>query len=366
MRIFIVSPTLTNGGAERVASMLAKGFSQRGHDVTIVTHTNQKISYDPGPDVRLLPIAPEKKNKVLKWMGAVRLLHEYMVNYKPEIAIGIMEYCSYLTRISAIGTPTKVVLTEHSAFKRIEGYPLKKKVKFLRKWIDHHFRYVTVLTEQDKKVGGKKYEHAFVMPNPISFQPYTGDVRDLNKEKYVLAVGRIFDWYVKGFDVLIKAWGVVSHHKDYDAQWKLKIAGTGKPEDIKSLMSICKQNDVEDSVEFLGFREDMLNLYRKASIFCLSSRSEGLPMSLLEAMSQGCAPIATSNLGRTAEIITSEEEGFICEPENAEEMAAKLLNMMNSVGKRHDIQMNAIKRSRHYSLENTINRWETFLLSIIK
>ena len=365
MTIFIVSPTLTNGGAERVAAMLAKGFSERGHNVTVVTHTNQKISYDPGPKVRLLPIAPEGKLGVMKWVGAVKLIHSYLKNDKPDVAIGIMEYCSYLTRLAAIGTKTKVVLTEHSAFERIKGYPLKKKTKFLRNRIDYHFRYLTVLTEQDKKAGGKKYSHAVVMPNPISFQPYLNNISNLNKEKAVLAVGRIYDWYVKGFDVLINAWGIVSRHPAFDSQWKLKIAGTGKPEDIASLVQLCKKNHIEDSVEFLGFREDILELYRKASIFCLSSRSEGLPMSLLEAMSQGCAPVATSNLGRTSEIITNEEEGLICPPEDPVAMADCFMVLMSDEKRLKLIQRKAIDRSCHFSLDKVIERWKEFLLSII-
>ena len=365
MKIFVVTPTLTNGGAERVAAMLAKGFSERGHDVTVVTHTNQKISYDPGPKVKLLPIAPDKKNAVLKWVTAVKWLRGYIKGEHPDVIIGIMAYCSYLARISAIGTDAKVILTEHSAFERIEGYPWKKKVKFLRNWVTFRFRYITVLTEQDKVAGGLRYSHAFVMPNPIPFDPYKGDIQCLKKEKYVLAVGRIYDWYVKGFDVLLEAWGLLMKNRllnNENSTWTLKIAGTGTEEDIAYLRGLCQKYHIQNTVEFLGFRENMIDIYRRAEIFCLSSRSEGLPMALLEAMSQGCAPVATSNLGRTAEIIRTNEEGLICEPGNPHDLADKLYNLISL--KREElekIQKKSVERSCFFSLDNIIDRWEKYL-----
>lgn len=364
MKIFIVSPTLTNGGAERVASMLAKGFSERGHEVTIVTHTNQKISYDPGPKVKLLPIAFEKRKRLFKWFGAVRLIHGYFKKDKPEVAIGIMWFCSYLARMAAIGTKTKVILTEHSAFERFKGYPLDPELRITRKWIDYRFHFLTVLTEQDKDVGGKKYAHATVMPNPLTFPTYEGKIADLRKKKQVLAVGRIYNWYVKGFDVLLEAWGKITQKADFNPEWKLRIAGDGTTEDLNYLTNLCKRYRIENTVEFLGFCDDMLNLYREAEIFCLSSRSEGMPMSLLESMGQGCAPVATDYKGRTKNIITDDNVGVLCIPQDSESLASGLWKMMTDEKYRKIVQQNARDCSRYYSLDNVMGLWEDMLNKI--
>ena len=96
----------------------------------------------------------------------------------------------------------------------------------------------------------------------------------------------------------------------------------------------------------------------KASIFVLSSRSEGLPMVLIEAMSQGCAPVATSNLGRTKDIITSENEGIICNPEDVEGLASGIQRLIENKNLRLSIQHNAIERSKFYALDNIIGMWE--------
>ena len=366
MKIFIVSPTLTNGGAERVASMLAKGFSERGHEVTVVTHTDQKISYDPGPKVKLLPIAPTNKSTIVKWMTSLKWLRSYAKENQPDVIIGIMGVCSYLSRLATIGTKTKVVLTEHSAFERIPGYPLQTRVKYTRKWIDYRFRYITVLSEQDRIVGGKKYSHAVVMPNPLAYQTYEGNIKDLNKEKIVLAAGRISNWYVKGFDVLIEAWSLIVSKEGFDHSWRLKIAGTGTKEDMHHLVNLCKEYQVDGKIDFLGFRDDMLDLYRKSEIFCLSSRSEGMPMTLLEAMSQGCAPVATDYKGRTKNIIPNQDIGLVCSPQDPISLAEGLWRMMNDDEYRKTAQQNALDRSHLYSLDHVMDLWEDMLNTITK
>lgn len=358
MKIFIVSPTLTNGGAERVASMLAKGFSERGHEVTVVTHTDQKISFDPGPQVKLLPIAPTKKSTIVKWMTSLRWFRSYVKENQPDVIIGIMTFCSYLSRLATLGMKVPVVLTEHSAFERIPGYPMKPLLRFTRRWIDHRFRFITVLTEQDKKVWGDKYAHAVVMPNPLSFPSYEGRLADLNKQKQVLAVGRIYNWYVKGFDILIEAWSLLVHKKDFDPSWRLKIAGEGTEEGMLHLNNLCKEYHVEDHVDFLGFCSDMQRLYRESEIFCLSSRSEGLPMSLLEAMSQGCAPVATDFKGRVRDVLEGEETGIVCNPQDVQSLAEGLWKMMNDDEYRKTAQQKALDRSHLYSLDYVMSLWE--------
>ncbi len=366
MKIFIVSPTLTNGGAERVASMLAKGFSERGHEVTVVTHTDQKISFDPGPKVKLLPIAPTNKSTAVKWMMSLRWFRSYVKEGQPDVIIGIMSYCSYLSRLATLGLDTKVVLTEHSAFERIPGYPLELQKRISRKWVNYHFSHITVLTEQDKRVWGDKYAHAVVMPNPLSFPPYEGQIADLNKKKQVLAVGRIYNWYVKGFDILIEAWSLLVHKKGFDPSWRLKIAGEGTKEGMLHLNNLCKEYHVEDQVDFLGFCSDMQGLYRESEIFCLSSRSEGLPMSLLEAMSQGCAPVATDFKGRVRDILAGERTGVVCKPQDVQSLADGLWKMLNDAEYRKTAQQNALDRSHLYSLDHVMALWEDMLNTITK
>lgn len=207
------------------------------------------------------------------------------------------------------------------------------------------------------------------MPNPLSFSPIIIDKNGnfiskkgeiINKEKIVFAAGRLYDWQFKGWDILIKAAAAI---KTLLAEkgWKIQIAGDGSPSVVKHLTDMCCEYGVSDVIEFLGYRTDVKDLMQRASIFCLSSRSEGLPMVLIEAMSQGCAPVACENLGRTKEIITNELEGLLFQIADAEDLADKLSKMIVDNDYRQSVQRNAIERSKYYSLDHIIGMWEEML-----
>ena len=211
------------------------------------------------------------------------------------------------------------------------------------------------------------------MPNPLTFTP----VSEIpSKENIVLAAGRLNDWKYKGWDLLIKAWALINGQWTMDdgqfddqsselSGWKLQIAGTGSEKDFDFLKQLCKENGVEDSVEFLGYRTDMKELYQKASIYCLSSRSEGLPMVLIEAMSQGCAPVACENLGRTKEIITSEKEGLLFKTADVDDLAKQLSRMITDSEYRNSVQHAAVKRSAYYQIDHIIDIWEDRLNKVV-
>ena len=145
----------------------------------------------------------------------------------------------------------------------------------------------------------------------------------------------------------------------------------------------------------------MEKLYQDASIFVLSSRYEGFGLVLIEAMSQGCACIACDYKGRQREIMCPEghgsklppslshaprlrdstasvddlrfkvqgsnnkvelcETGILCEPDNVEALAEAMRKMIVDDEYRESVRKNAIERSKYYSIENTMDRWEELL-----
>ena len=148
--------------------------------------------------------------------------------------------------------------------------------------------------------------------------------------------------------------------------WRLQIAGTGSEKSLSFLKQLCKDSGVENSVDFLGFQTDMEKIYKHSEIFVLSSRYEGFGLVLIEAMSQGCACVACDFKGRQREIITDDSFGICCETENVEALANSIYKMMADDEYRKMVQKNAIERSKFYSLDNTIERWELFLKETVK
>lgn len=357
MNIFIVCNYLGGGGAERVAVRLAEGLVQRGENISLIADLERYRSYVVNKNINLLPLHQQNISKSKKIKQAILNIRKYAKENKPDIIIGFMHFCSLVSRIAVVGLNIPVISTVHHALES-DTYKIDKIVKLLDKYSLPIYQHVTVLTKPDLAYLGNKIKNVSVMPNPLSFEPYEGE---LEKETFILAAGRINDWHYKGWDVLIKTW---AHIANKYPQWSVKIAGNGDEETFHFLKKIACNYKISDRIDFLGYRTDMLELYKRASIFLLSSRSEGLPMVLIEAMSQGCACVATDYKGRTKEIITNEKEGLLAEPEDDIQLAKHLQTLIEDEQLRLAIQKNSIKRSYYYQLNHIIDMWEDLLNQI--
>lgn len=370
MRILIVCSRLTGGGAERVAGLWANGFAEIGHEVLLVSNLLEEQTYQTDNRVKLYNLVSTNNNKIKKWGSAIGNVRNIAKKEQPNVIIGVMDTCSLVSKLATIGMDIPVFMTEHYAFERPQG--LSKFERFSRYYLNRLYQGITVLTQADLTVIGNRLRNVFVLPNPLSLEV----VAEIpHKEKVILAAGRLDAWYVKGFDVLIKAFSklVQGSLKPSSEElivksggWKLQIAGTGSEKNLNYLKQLCKENGVEDYVEFLGFQKNIEKLYQKASIFVLSSRYEGFGLVLIEAMSQGCACIACDYKGRQREIIQNDSQGLCCEPDDVDALAEAMRKMMTDDQYRESVRKNAVERSKYYSLENTIQRWEKLLDKVVK
>ena len=415
MKIGIVQSALSHGGAERVGVLLANGFKKQGHKVCIFTDLNEPIVYQVNNEIDIIDFAGKKTNVVWKWTKAIYRIRKEVKKQKPDVLICIMELCTLITYVACLGLNVPVIMTEHNSFERPESAPMSSSSKFFKFYVNRLYKQITVLTEADKKVIGNRLKNVTVMPNPLLLEPINNIP---SKDSIVLAAGRVDAWHYKGFDVLLQAWSKILNSGFKIQDWWLNIAGAGKEESFEYLMNLLpdgewvfivndnhlntkhtkekntsaeKQNSQKSGVwrsekyhiDFLGFQKDMESLYKKSEIFVLSSRYEGFGLVLIEAMSQGCAPVACDYKGRQKEIMGDPpisslnredfqeagieicENGILCEPENVETLAQALEKMIKDEEYRHHIQLNAVERSRFYDAKHTMNRWEKYLKEII-
>jgi UDP-N-acetylglucosamine:LPS N-acetylglucosamine transferase len=103
MKIFLVCNSLSHGGAERVGAVLANGFVERGHEVYVVTDTHEDIVYQLSHQVQVIPFSKSRTNKFMKWGRALYNTRVALKRYKPDVVIGIMQLCSFVSRIASIG-----------------------------------------------------------------------------------------------------------------------------------------------------------------------------------------------------------------------------------------------------------------------
>lgn len=395
MKICIVCVRLCYGGAERVAVMWSNGFRHRGHEVMVVTNLNDPITYHLDEGITVRQLTGPNDNKLKKWAYSAPKLRSHIKEFRPDVVIGVMSTCSLVAWMATRGLGIPIIATEHDSFEKPASAPMGKWAWLMKFILNKLYSHVTVLTKADVKVIGNKLSNVTVMPNPLALSPIDTIPQ---KQRVILAAGRVDVWHCKGFDVLMKSLASPVSFENMDSQsdtlaslmrrggWKLQIAGVWREDSSKEyLLGIAREHGVDDLVDFLGFVDDMQSLYQRSSVFVLSSRYEGFGLVLIEAMSQGCAPVACDYKGRQCEIINpssvlpqGEEEhsaavsefcvcnnGILCEPDNAEQLAAAIARMISDDKYRMSVQQNAISRSRYYSIENTIDRWEQLLNKIL-
>ena len=360
MKILLFVDQLFLGGAGRVASLLVQGLHEKGYDVVVVTDKNKGIKYDLPLTVDVQQIYTCKSvnilDKVHHFFKRLSYTRKLVKKEAPDIRITFLPHIFFEVKLATMGLNHPIIASDHTSMARDLGHW----VNFLR----HHFYSfadaVTILTEKDKKYLGKKLPNKVVVYNPLTFIPA---LKVGEKKNNILCVGRINQWDVKGFDRMIEIFGKLSNK--YQG-WTLEIAGFGSENNFLILKELVKKHKVEKSVHFLGQVDDMQTLYKESSIFALTSRVEGFPMVLTEAMSQGCACISFEMQGAVREIINNDNDGIIVEDNKIDEFVVKLDALMNNIDKRNKLASNAIKNVERFSFDKFIESWDVLIRGIVK
>lgn len=366
MKILLCVWRLTHGGAERVASMWAKGFVQEGHSVDFLLGSySSPITYDIPEDCKIhyvCKLSDKISVRFIPYFIKKRTIRKVLKTSKPDLVVCVLPSWGGILRDAMDGMNRKIpiIITEHNSYERPDSAPMTK-MQYEQKFkLNADYDIVTVLTQSDKnflvkKMGEQFAQNTYVLPNPVSFEPVSEVPA---KEKIVLAAGRLDAWHYKGFDLLLEAWARVAFKYP---EWKLNIAGDGNPNYLKN---IAKKHGVENQVNFLGF-VNPLEEYRKSSIFVLSSRYEGFGMVLTEAMSQGCACIACDYKGRQKEIIENENQGLIVPAGDVDLLANAVEKMICDDAYRSCCQQNAIERAKDYSIKNITKKWNSIISKVV-
>ena len=361
MRILIFVTRLTGGGAERVATLWANGFVNRGHEVGLVVKCRDiSHTYPLSDQIKVFNIWHYSGYLLQKYFrykqAPIKSIRRVIHQFQPDVAICVLQPWGEWVLKASKDMHLPVVNTEHSTWEKPDNAVygrITKKRHYWRYVLNQQFNCVTVLTEADKICAKDYLNNVVVMPNPLAFTPALSVPP---KTKTILAVGRLDIWHCKGFDILIKAWSRIANDRP---DWKLVICGQNLDNARESLQSMAREYHVDHQVEVLAFQDDILTMYQKASVFVLPSRYEGFGMVLIEAMSQGCAPVVCDYKGRQKEIITNEQEGIICPTEDPVALSNAIARMVDDETYRNIVQTHAISRSKHYELDHIMEIWET-------
>jgi len=198
-----------------------------------------------------------------------------------------------------------------------------------------------------------------VIPNPVAPSPSHGQDENAHlSAKSIVAVGRLHQQ--KGFDVLIEAFSkCVRKHPG----WRLVIFGEGPEREM--LESLVSRLGLEGKVSLPGRVRNPERVIGAAEIFVLSSRYEGFPNALLEAMTCGLPVIATDCHSGPAEIIRDGEDGLLVPVEDSGTISGVLIRLMDDPDERNRLGGNARTSVERFSLPNVMEKWEDLIRRVV-
>lgn len=360
MKVHFIISSLNGGGAERVLTIMANSLvDSLNYDVSIITLFNSKSEYELSNKIKHNNLKKTNITPSHTFNSIIGLSRLYSKKRnRPDIIISFITLTNQISLIVAKLFSIKIIVQEHNSHHRfMKGR--KFSTIFTKKYLYRMANLVTVLTSYDIPYYQQFGINVKVLPNPCSYKPIV--INTHKRDKVILAVGDLNRYHHKGFDNLLN---FITPILKENPDWKLKIAGSGN-EGLKTLEKIVEKQDLSNQVIFLGFVKNISELMFKSSIFILPSRFEGLPMVLLEAMSQGLACIAYNCVTGPSDIITNNRNGLLIENQNQQEMQLELNRLIKDSDLRNKLSSEGILSLKKYHIDTITNQYQKLIQDIV-
>lgn len=356
MKIAILLTDITGeGGIERVTSLLSARLNQAGYDVTIIScfHRYKQSKYPIDEKVKLDFLVEQDYNlKKISAFGRINMiirakkaLSRYLKTNSFDVIITQAFLPTFL--IAATDHQAYNIVCEHFKYD-LYATPITK----IRNYIYSRRDQVVTLTDADRDKFRNVGIHAITLPNmspfPIESNSYEG--------KRIISVGRLQPQ--KGYDILIPAMKPVF---DAHPDWHLDIYGEGPDRDM--LQNMINALDLSSHITLCGYSDNIRHELRNSAISIVSSRFEGFPMAILEALSCG-VPTVSFDCPQGPKQLLKDGAGLLVEPENQEKMTESILKMIESPDLRESSKKQGYKNMQEYTPERITERWIELLSTI--
>ncbi|MFG2503831.1 glycosyltransferase [Streptomyces sp. NPDC048441] len=375
--IFFVSNSVNElGGVTSWSHQMARLFVERGHRVHVIGITEPGVPQDigdigtglPYPTTTLYAEHPPRVGPVRGIKGRLNVAEH---RQRARRAEGMRERAAELTALFAKAGPGAVVIVtqvwamewveladtdgllvigmSHESFAYSRASSRGGRVRKHYEGADR----MLALTREDADLWIRQgLNNASFMPNPLPFMP---EVPSRRTEKVVTSIGRLHDQ--KGIDMLLDTWAEVAPlHPD----WTLRIYGSGEDEEI--LKKQCTSLGLDDSVEWMGRTSDVPGALRGGSVFVQSSRGEGFPLALMEAMATAVPCAAFDCAPGVHEIVQDGVDGLLARLGNTGELARRLDTLMSDKELRDRMGELARVNIQRYTTGEVVRRWEDLFL----
>jgi glycosyltransferase involved in cell wall biosynthesis len=301
------------------------------------------------------------RNNILR----IRSLRQVLQQTRPDVAIGMMSTASVLLAIARLCNSDCAIIASERSYPPM--VPLGRMWQNLRRWTYPLTDRVVMLTSEGQDWLKKEIPsaHGVMIPNPISYPLATFEPRlpthsvIRSDRKLLLAVGRLSD--EKRFDLLLTIFSTLA---PTNTDWDLVILGEGT---LRSRLEALVQSLGLNGRAFLPGRVgNVADWYMRADLYVMTSRFEGFPNTLSEAMAHGCAVMSFDCDTGPRELIRHQDNGLLVAANDADGFKEMLKMMMANEALRLQYASRAIDVRERYSLVRVVSMWERLFKEITK
>lgn len=367
MSLLIFISSLSSGGAERVTANLADVWFRSGRAVTVVTLAGDDSDFYGLPvGVRRVSLGLSAESKgalaaIKSNLRRVLALRRVLRITRPHIALSMMDQSNVLLAIAAIGL--RNVRTIGS--ERIHPPTLLpgRAWQILRSWTYGLLDAVVAQTSEsaDWIRSHTSAREVVVIPNPVvlplSFRPPLLEPPTSGDRRLLLAVGRLCDQ--KGFDILIRIFAALA---PFFPQWQLVILGEGPARPV--LEGVVRAHNMATRILLPGRAGNVAQWYEAADIYVMSSRFEGFPNTLLEALAHGVPSVSFDCDTGPRDLIRNGRDGLLVPPSNEDAMRDALRTLMEDEAMRTRFSTEATSVRERYSISSVVGLWDSLFLRV--
>lgn len=364
-KIAIFIPSLRGGGAERVMLNLASGLVSKNYsiDLVVVKLEGQYINQIP-QNIKVINLNSKRA------ITSIIPLIKYIKKNEPNVIVSAMGHINIVAIIAKLfmSNKIKVIITEHTTLSLAKKESKNLKEKITIKILKYIYQYSDAIVAVSKDVAKDMssilnipLEKINVIYNPIiSDDLIKKSMENINESWFypgeppvVISVGRLTE--AKDFDTLIYAF-----KKIYE-KMKVRLVILGEGEKRSYLEKLIHDMGLDNDVKILGFVENPYSYMKRASVFVLSSKREGLPTVLVEALACGTPVISTDCYSGPREILQNGKLGKLVPVGDVDALANEIIKLLeNKVENR--MVLNELK---DFTFESSVQKYIDLIRKVL-
>lgn len=365
MRLTLVIPALGAGGAERVMITLANAWAERGWAITLLTYDDGRDPpfYPLHPIVTLQPLDVAQSSRtplqaVRHNVWRLRALRRAFIASRPDVIVSFLSHTNVVALAASRGLAVPVIVSErvdpnHESLARVWSV--------LRRSLYPLAAAVVAQTAQAKAYFPSVVRRRTrIIPNPVPApfrdRPSASSERP-DHHRTLIAAGRLTRQ--KGFDLLLRAFAAISPRHP---EWSLVIWGDGPLR--SSLEGFSDDLRLRERVSFPGRTPTLPHEIAQADLFVLSSRYEGFPNVLCEAMACGVPVVSFDCPSGPSDILRHGIDGLLVPAGDTAALASALDRLMANPEERGQLAARAPEILDRFGLDRVLAEWDKLFTEV--